>query len=152
LKYGGQRDAAALAVAGVASVRHIHGDAGVGERLANVHWDRYHQGRPELDHRVRGHHRHQRDPQRHRRDPLRRVRVRAGPGDHSGVGGFFGTVAAEKFSNAQAILDCGSTTVVHATVPPGRAGTTVKVTVTTMESDLTGSGPSKSSASFTYKH
>jgi hypothetical protein len=68
------------------------------------------------------------------------------------TGVFFGTVAAEKFSNAQAILDCGSTTVVHATAPPGRAGTTVKVTVTTVESDFTGTGQSKSSASFTYKH
>jgi large repetitive protein len=68
------------------------------------------------------------------------------------TGVFFGTVAAEKFSNAQAILDCGSTTVVHATAPPGRAGTTVKVTVTTVESDFTGTGPSKSSASFTYTH
>jgi hypothetical protein len=68
------------------------------------------------------------------------------------TGVFFGTVAAEKFSNAQAILDCGSTTVVHATAPPGRAGATVKVTVTTVESDFTGAGPSKSTADFTYTH
>jgi hypothetical protein len=37
--------------------------------------------------------------------------------------------------------------------PPGKAGkagTTVKVTVTTVESDFTGTGPSKSSAGFTY--
>jgi hypothetical protein len=67
------------------------------------------------------------------------------------TGVFFGKVAAKKFSNAQAMLDCGSTTVVDATVPPGRAGAKVKVTVTTVESDFTGAGPSKSSASFTYR-
>jgi IPT/TIG domain len=63
---------------------------------------------------------------------------------------FFGKVVAEKFSNAKALLDCGSTSLVHATVPPGQAGTTVKVSVTTVESGFTGTGPSKSSAGFTY--
>jgi hypothetical protein len=33
---------------------------------------------------------------------------------------------------------------------PARAGTTVKVTVTTVESDFTGSGPSRSTATFSY--
>jgi large repetitive protein len=67
------------------------------------------------------------------------------------TGVFFGKVAAKKFSNAEAILDCGSTTIVDATAPRGRAGTRVKVTVTTVESDFTGAGPSTSSASFTYR-
>jgi len=40
---------------------------------------------------------------------------------------------------------------VDVTAPPGVAGTKVKVTVTTVESDLTGSGPSTSSASFSYR-
>ncbi len=63
---------------------------------------------------------------------------------------FFGKVAAEKFSNKRAILDCGSTTIVKAVAPPGKAGTKVKVTVTTVESDFTGSGRSSSSAFFSY--
>jgi Pro-kumamolisin, activation domain/IPT/TIG domain len=67
------------------------------------------------------------------------------------TGVFFGTKAAKKISNAAALLDCGSTTVVHATAPPGKAGTTVKVTITTVESDFTGAGRSKSTATFTYK-
>lgn len=66
------------------------------------------------------------------------------------TGVFFGKVAAETFSNQQALLDCGSTTAVNATSPPGKSGSKVKVTVTTVESDYTGSGPSKSSATFTY--
>ena len=67
------------------------------------------------------------------------------------TGVLFGKTVAEKFSNAKAILDCGSTTLVHAIAPPGKAGTTVKVTITTVESDFTGTGPGKSSASFTYR-
>jgi hypothetical protein len=59
-------------------------------------------------------------------------------------------VAAETFTNQQALLDCGSTTLINATSPPGKAGSKVKVTVTTVESDFTGSGPSKSTATFTY--
>jgi pro-kumamolisin-like protein/IPT/TIG domain-containing protein len=66
------------------------------------------------------------------------------------TGVFFGKVAAETFSNQQALLDCGSTTTVNATSPPGKSGSKVKVTVTTVESDFTGSGRSKSSATFTY--
>jgi hypothetical protein len=67
------------------------------------------------------------------------------------TGVFFGTVVAEKFSNSQAVLDCGSTDLVDATSPPGKAGSTVVVTVTTVESDFTGSGPSRSTATFTYQ-
>ena len=66
------------------------------------------------------------------------------------TGVFFGTVAAEKFSNQQAELDCGSTTLVKAVSPPGKAGTKVKVTVTTVESDFTGSGHSRSTVFFSY--
>jgi hypothetical protein len=67
------------------------------------------------------------------------------------TGVFFGKVVAEKFSNSQAVLDCGSTDLVDATSPPGKAGSTVVVTVTTVESDFTGSGPSRSTATFTYQ-
>jgi hypothetical protein len=63
---------------------------------------------------------------------------------------YFGKVAAMSVSNTAAILDCGSTTQVTATAPPGTAGTTVPVTVTTVESQLTGSGPSTSTATYTY--
>jgi hypothetical protein len=66
------------------------------------------------------------------------------------TGVFFGNVAAETFSNRKAILDCGSTTLVNATSPSGKSGSKEKVTVTTVESDYTGSGPSKSSATFAY--
>ena len=66
------------------------------------------------------------------------------------TGVFFGSVVAERFSNAKALLDCGSTDLVNATAPPGKAGTTVTVTVTTVESNFTGSGLSNSSARFTY--
>ncbi len=66
------------------------------------------------------------------------------------TGVLFGSVAAETFSNAQALLDCGSTNTVTATAPPGTIGTNVPVKVTTVESDLTGSGPSTSTATFTY--
>ena len=62
----------------------------------------------------------------------------------------FGSTAAATFSNRQAILDCGSSDVVGVIAPPGSAGSTVKVTVRTVESAFTGSGPSSSSASFTY--
>ena len=67
------------------------------------------------------------------------------------TGVFFGKLAAKKFSNAQAILDCGSTTLVSAVSPPGKAGTKVKVTITTVESDFTGSGRSSSTAFFSYR-
>ena len=66
------------------------------------------------------------------------------------TGVFFGNAVAEKFSNSQGASDCGSNDVVHATSPSGAAGSAVKVTVTTVESDLTGSGKSSSTATFTY--
>jgi hypothetical protein len=66
------------------------------------------------------------------------------------TGVFFGTVAAATFANDQALLDCGSTQEVTVTAPAGNAGGAVPVKVTTVESDITGSGPSKTSASYTY--
>ena len=48
------------------------------------------------------------------------------------------------------LLDCGSTTVVHATSPPGTSRDTVPVAVETAESFFTGSGRSATSAPFTY--
>ena len=65
------------------------------------------------------------------------------------TGVFFGGVAAETFSNQQAILDCGSTSTLQVTTPPGAVGSNVPVTVTTVESDLTG-GSVTSVANFTY--
>ncbi|MGA9775516.1 MAG: IPT/TIG domain-containing protein [Candidatus Dormiibacterota bacterium] len=67
------------------------------------------------------------------------------------TGVFFGTTAAATFSNLQAILDCGQTYQAQVTSPPGAAGSTVPVTVTTLESMFTGSGPSATNASFTYE-
>lgn len=65
----------------------------------------------------------------------------------------FGGVLAETFSNAQAILDCGSTGTATVSAPPGTPGTTVGITLTTVESDLSGTGPSASTpaAQFTYR-
>jgi fibronectin type 3 domain-containing protein len=60
----------------------------------------------------------------------------------------FGTTLAEKFSNGAALLDCGTTNEVVVTTPIGKAGTKVKVTLTTVESDFTGS--TSNSVSFTY--
>jgi hypothetical protein len=62
----------------------------------------------------------------------------------------FGGVMAEEFSNAQALLDCGSSNVVEAIAPLGKVGSKVTIKVSTVESEVTGSGPSKSSATFTY--
>ncbi len=93
---------------------------------------------------------------------VRRIRAASGPaaggntvhifGSNLGcvTGVFFGTTPAATFTNTQAILDCGSTHEVTVTVPAGTAGTTVPVTVTTIESELTGSGPSRTTASYTY--
>ncbi len=66
------------------------------------------------------------------------------------TGVFFGNVEATQFANESAPLDCGSTTAVDATVPPGTVGTTVPVRVTTAESNDTGFGQSPSTAKFTY--
>jgi hypothetical protein len=65
------------------------------------------------------------------------------------TGVYFGKVAAARFGNAAALLDCGSTTTIKVRVPAGKTGKTVRVTVTTIEGDLTGFGPSNAT-SFTY--
>jgi Pro-kumamolisin, activation domain/PASTA domain/IPT/TIG domain/Divergent InlB B-repeat domain len=59
----------------------------------------------------------------------------------------FGNQSAEDFSNAEALLDCGSTTTVTVTTPPGTVGT-VPVTLTTVESEATGAPAA--TGSFTY--
>ncbi|MGH9305088.1 MAG: fibronectin type III domain-containing protein, partial [Acidimicrobiales bacterium] len=52
----------------------------------------------------------------------------------------FGNVSATVFGNAPQILVCGSSNVLEVSAPPGRAGTTVPITVTTAESIYTGTG------------
>ncbi len=73
-------------------------------------------------------------------------------GDNLGcvVGVRFGSVMAEQFTNEQALLDCGSTTQVLVAAPPGVAGSTVHVSVMTIEGEVTGSGWSSTRATFTY--
>lgn len=66
------------------------------------------------------------------------------------TGVYFGKVRAKQVSNARALLDCGSTTQITATSPPGKKNKRVRVTVTTVESDLTGFGRSTTSAMFKY--
>jgi hypothetical protein len=63
---------------------------------------------------------------------------------------FFGTVQATSLTPQKAILDCGSTTTIQAPSPPGTAGSTVPVTVGTLESYFTGSGQGTTDAAFTY--
>ena len=63
---------------------------------------------------------------------------------------FFGNVEAESITPVKALLDCGSTTAVDATSPPGTKGVKVPVTVGTIESYFTGSGRGTTTASFTY--
>jgi len=67
------------------------------------------------------------------------------------IGVFFGTVKARSFTQAPALLDCGSTSVVRATSPKEKAGTKVLVRVETIESYFAGAGHGTSSAKFTYK-
>jgi hypothetical protein len=64
---------------------------------------------------------------------------------------YFGRVKAKSFTSVQALLDCGSTTTLHATSPPRPAGTRVLVTARTIESYFTGTGRGTSKAHFTYK-
>jgi len=59
----------------------------------------------------------------------------------------FGGTAALDFSNVQALLDCGSTTSVTVTTPPGTVGT-VPIILSTVESDATGAAPA--TGTFTY--
>ncbi len=60
----------------------------------------------------------------------------------------FGGVAADDATNQEALLDCGSTSTVTVTTPPGTIGTQ-PVTLSTVESD-TSAGVSPASATFTY--
>jgi hypothetical protein len=64
---------------------------------------------------------------------------------------YFGKVKAKSFTPGKALLDCGSTTGLHATSPAGTKGTSVPVTVGTIESYFTGSGRGTTTADFTYK-
>jgi len=59
----------------------------------------------------------------------------------------FGTVEAATFTNAQALLDCGSTSTVTVAAPPSDIGT-VQVKLATVESVASGVPPA--TASFTY--
>jgi subtilase family serine protease len=62
----------------------------------------------------------------------------------------FGSTEAESFSNTQALLDCGSTSQLTVVAPPGRAGQSVPITLTTVESDVTGDRAATSPTDFTY--
>jgi hypothetical protein len=68
------------------------------------------------------------------------------------TGVFFGATPAASYTNLQAILDCGQTYQAQVTSPAGSAGSTVPVTVTTLESLYTGYGASAASpgSEFTY--
>ncbi|HEX5174520.1 MAG TPA: protease pro-enzyme activation domain-containing protein [Gaiellaceae bacterium] len=59
----------------------------------------------------------------------------------------FGSATADDFTNAQALLDCGSTDTVTVTAPAGTVGT-VPVTLQTVESEATGAPPAH--GQFTY--
>ena len=62
----------------------------------------------------------------------------------------FGAAPATKVTPVQAALACGSTVAVTAVAPPGTAGTSVPVTVTTPESVFTGDRPT-TTALFAYR-
>ncbi|HEY2354700.1 MAG TPA: IPT/TIG domain-containing protein [Gaiellaceae bacterium] len=64
----------------------------------------------------------------------------------------FGKVAALKVRNKEALLDCGSTTVVHVIAPPGVQGHSVRVSLQTVESLLTGAKPAVATVHFKYTH
>jgi IPT/TIG domain len=67
------------------------------------------------------------------------------------IGVSFGDTSAETFKAAATPgLDCGSSTKLKATSPPGSAGTTVPVTVQTVESYFTKAGSTPTTADFTY--
>ncbi len=64
---------------------------------------------------------------------------------------YFGNTPAQSFHQPPTQgLDCGSTDTVDAISPPGTAGTTVPVTVETVESYFTGAGHGTTTASFSY--
>jgi hypothetical protein len=50
----------------------------------------------------------------------------------------FGTTVAESFADVAALLDCGSSSQAVVIAPPGMAGQSVPITLTTVESDVTG--------------
>lgn len=62
----------------------------------------------------------------------------------------FGGVAAATFATANKLLSCGTTTSVSATSPPGTSGSSVRVTVETLESYFARHGRSPTTAYFTY--
>jgi len=62
----------------------------------------------------------------------------------------FGGAQAQSFSGIEALTYCGSTSALQAVSPKGVAGTSVPVTVTTLESYFTGNGDAPSRALFTY--
>jgi hypothetical protein len=67
------------------------------------------------------------------------------------LGVFFGKVRAASFTPRKALLDCGSTITLRATSPKGTAGTTVPVSVETIESYFTHTGRGSTTARFAYK-
>ncbi|MGH9294944.1 MAG: fibronectin type III domain-containing protein, partial [Acidimicrobiales bacterium] len=64
----------------------------------------------------------------------------------------FGTTAASSFANAPQLLDCGSSSVVGVSVPPGRAGSTVSITVVTAESIYAGTGATARSSAAVFRY
>jgi Fibronectin type III domain/IPT/TIG domain len=60
----------------------------------------------------------------------------------------FGHVVTDKVTNAEALLDCGQTGQVSLPAPPGTSGSTVRVTIQTVESFFT--GRTSNSVSYTY--
>jgi hypothetical protein len=62
----------------------------------------------------------------------------------------FGGVEALAAANVPELLDCGSTSSVTVVAPPGTAGSTVPITLTTVESDEAGTSAT-SPTSFTYE-
>jgi hypothetical protein len=63
---------------------------------------------------------------------------------------YFGNVAVKKVANGSTPLDCGSTTKVVLAAPPGKKGKSVRVTLTTEESLLTGFGRTTDTLKFKY--
>ena len=62
----------------------------------------------------------------------------------------FGETPVVSASKAAALLDCGSTTQLQVVAPPGTAGQPVPITLTTVESEVTGAPAATSATDFTY--
>ncbi len=62
----------------------------------------------------------------------------------------FGTTPALTVANAPALLDCGSTTQVTVVAPPGTLGSSVPISLRTVESDHDAVTPASSPQDFTY--